>query len=159
MWNEDYRDMLCALNAEAVEYILVGAYALAAHGFPRATLDMDVWVRPSPANADRAFKALSRFGAPMANLSAADFAKEDAVVQIGVAPRRVDIITSVSGLTFEESRRSALLREIEGLTVPILALPDLIRNKLASGRPKDLEDAKLLQKHLRQSAGSTGPTL
>jgi outer membrane biogenesis lipoprotein LolB len=71
----------------------------------------------------------------------------------------VDIITSVSGLTFEESRRSALLREIEGLTVPILALPDLIRNKLASGRPKDLEDAKLLQKHLRQSAGSTGPTL
>jgi hypothetical protein len=72
------------------------------------------------------------------------------VVQIGVAPRRVDIITSVSGLTFEEARRNALVREIDGLTVPILALPDLICNKLASTRPKDLEDAKLLQKHLRQ---------
>ena len=155
MWNEDYREMLSALSAEDVEFILVGAYALAAHGFPRATLDMDVWVRPSPANADRVCQALSRFGAPTTNLSAADFAKEDAVVQIGVAPRRVDIITSVSGLTFEEARRNALVREIEGLTVPILALPDLIRNKLASGRPKDLEDAKLLQKHLRQSSSDS----
>lgn len=152
MWNEDYRDMLCALSAEGVEFILVGAYALAAHGFPRATLDMDVWVQPSPANANRVCKALARFGAPMTNLSAADFAKEDAVVQIGVAPRRVDIVTSVSGLTFEEARRSALVRVIEGLTVPVLALPDLIRNKLASGRPRDLEDAKLLQKHLGQSS-------
>ncbi len=156
MWNEDYRDMLSTLSAEDVEFILVGAYALAAHGFPRATLDMDVWVRPSPANADRVCKALSRFGAPTTNLSAADFAKEDAVVQIGVAPRRVDIITSVSGLTFEEAHRNALVREIEGLTVPILALPDLIRNKLASGRPKDLEDAKLLQRHVRQSSSGNG---
>jgi hypothetical protein len=144
MWNEDYRDMLSALSAEDVEFIVVDSYALAAHGFPRATLDMDVWVRPSPANADRVCTALSRFGALTTNLSAADFVKEDAVVQIGVAPRRVDIITSVSGLTFEEARRNALVREIDGLTVPILALPDLICNKLASTRPKDLEDAKLL---------------
>lgn len=150
MWNEDYRDMLCALNAEGVDYILVGAYALAAHGFPRATLDMDVWVRPSTDNATRVCAALQRFGALLTNLSAADFAKEDMVVQIGVAPRRVDIVTSVSGLTFEAARRNALVREVEGLSVPILALPDMIQNKLAAGRPKDLADAELLKKRLKQ---------
>jgi len=150
MWNEDYRDMLCALNAEGVEYILVGAYALAAHGFPRATLDMDVWVRPSTDNATRICAALRRFGAPLADLSEADFAKEDVVVQIGVAPRRVDIVTSISGLTFEAARRNALVREVEGLSVPILALPDMIQNKLAAGRPKDLADAELLKKQLKR---------
>jgi hypothetical protein len=150
MWNEDYKDMLCALNAEGVEYILVGAYALAAHGFPRATLDMDVWVRPSADNAARVCAALRRFGAPTANITETDFAREDMVVQIGVAPRRVDIVTSVSGLTFETARRNALVQELEGVSVPILALPDLIQNKLAAGRPKDLADAELLKKQLKQ---------
>jgi len=151
MWNEDYKEMLSALCAEKVEFILIGAYALAAHGFPRATLDMDVWVRSTPANADRICKALVRFGAPMTNLSAADFTKKEAVVQIGVAPRRIDFVTSISGLNFDEARAGAVVREIEGITLPILAMPDLIRNKLATGRPKDLADAQLLQNHLRQS--------
>ena len=155
MWNEDYKEMLSALCAENVEFILIGAYALAAHGFPRATLDMDVWVRPTPANADRICKALVRFGAPMTNLSAADFTKEDRVVQIGVAPRRIDFVTSVSGLTFEDAWAGAVVREIAGVTLPILALPDLVRNKLATGRPKDLADAQLLQNHLRQSSGKS----
>jgi hypothetical protein len=142
--------MLCALNAEGTEYILVGAYALAAHGFPRATLDMDVWVRPSADNAARVCAALRRFGAPMANITEADFVREDLVVQIGVAPRRVDIVTGVSGLTFEVARRNALVRELEGVSVPILALSDLIQNKLAAGRPKDLADAELLKKPLKR---------
>jgi hypothetical protein len=150
MWNEDYKDMLCAFNDADVDYILVGAYALAAHGFPRATLDMDVWVRPSPENAERVCQALTRFGAPMGQISASDFGGEDRIVQIGVAPRRIDIITSVSGLTFDEARAGALVRQIEGLAVPILSMPDLIRNKLASGRPKDVADAELLKKHLGQ---------
>lgn len=147
MWNEDYKEMLCALNDAGADFILVGAFALAAHGFPRATLDMDVWVRPSADNAKKVCAALTRFGAPMAQLSAKDFEKEDVVVQIGVAPRRIDLITGVSGLTYDEARQGAVVREIDGVRVAILSAQDLIRNKLASGRQKDIEDAKLLQKH------------
>ncbi len=148
MWNEDYKDMLCALVDESVDFILVGAYALAAHGFPRATVDIDLWVRPSPENAQKVYRALVRFGAPLSELSAEDFVKEDAVVQIGVAPRRIDFVTGVSGLTYDEASRGAVAREIDGVRVRILSLPDMIRNKLASGRLKDLEDAKTLQKHI-----------
>lgn len=121
MWNEDYKDMLSALLDESADFILVGAYALA------------------------------RFGAPLSQISAADFEKDDMVVQIGVAPRRIDLVTGVSGLTFDDARRGAIVRDIEGIRVHILSMPDLIRNKLASGRPKDVEEAKLLQKHLDES--------
>jgi hypothetical protein len=152
MWNEDYKDMLCALVDESVDFLLVGAYALAAHGFPRATVDIDLWVRPSPENAEKVYKALARFGAPLSEVSAADFVKEDAVVQIGVAPRRIDFVTGVSGLTYDEASRGAIGREIDGVRLRFLSMPDLIRNKLASGRPKDLDDAKTLQKHLDGSS-------
>jgi predicted nucleotidyltransferase len=147
MWNEDYKDMLCALVDESVDFILVGAYALAAHGFPRATVDIDLWVRPSPDNAEKVYKALARFGAPLGEVSATDFEKEDAVVQIGVAPRRIDFVTGVSGLTYDEASRGAITRDIDGVRVRILSMPDMIRNKLASGRPRDLEDVKTLQRH------------
>lgn len=85
----------------------------------------------------------------MREISEADFQKEDSVVQIGVAPRRIDLVTGVSGLTFDEARHGAIVRDINGVRVPILSAQDLIRNKLASGRPKDIADAELLQKHLR----------
>jgi hypothetical protein len=152
MWNEDYKDMLSALADEKADFILIGAYALAAHGFPRATLDMDLWVRPSPDNAQKVCWALARFGAPSSQISPADFAKADAVIQIGVAPRRIDLVTGVSGLTYDDAWRGAIDRDIDGIHLRILSMPDLIRNKLASGRPKDLEDAKLLQNHLRESS-------
>ena len=99
MWNEDYREMLCALHDADVEFMLVGAYALASHGFPRATVDLDLWVRPSPENAKRICRALTAFGAPMTQISPADFEKEDMVIQIGVAPRRIDLVTSISGVS------------------------------------------------------------
>ena len=153
MWNEDYRDMLSALGDEKVDYILVGAYALAAHGFPRATLDIDLWVRPTPDNAQKVCRALIRFGAPAAQFSAADFQTPDMVVQIGVAPRRIDLVTGVSGLEFEEASRNASVKQIDGIHVRILSMQDLIRNKLASGRPEDLEDAKALQQKQRKSSG------
>jgi predicted nucleotidyltransferase len=153
MWNEDYKDMLCALVDESVDFILVGAYALAAHGFPRATVDIDLWVRPSPDNAEKVYKALARFGAPLSEVSTTDFEKEDAVVQIGVAPRRIDFVTGVSGLTYDEASRGAIARDIDGVRVRILSMPDIIRNKLASGRPKDLEDVKTLQKYIDESSG------
>lgn len=146
MWNDDYKDMLCALRDADVDFILVGAYALAAHGFPRATLDMDLWVRPGPDNARRICQALVQFGAPMANISLADFEREGMVVQIGVAPRRIDFVTSISGVTYADAKRNAVVREIDGIRLQILSQADFVRNKLASGRPKDIADAKLFQK-------------
>jgi predicted nucleotidyltransferase len=149
MWNEDYRDMLCALRDADVDFILVGAYALAAHGLPRATLDIDLWVRPSPVNARKICRALAAFGAPAAQISAADFEREEMVVQIGVAPRRIDFVTSISGVAYEEAARNAVEREIDGIRLRILSVQDFIRNKIACGRPKDIADAELLRQRIQ----------
>ena len=120
--NPDFRDMLSALSAEAAEYLLVGAYALAVHGVPRATGDLDVWVRPTADNARRVRSALTRFGAPLADLTEGDLVRPDTVFQIGVAPNRID-----------------------GLDVPVLARHHLIRNKKATGRAQDIADAARLE--------------
>jgi hypothetical protein len=145
MLNEDYKDMLQALAAEKASFLLVGAYALAAHGYPRATMDIDIWVMPSPGNADAVLRAIRRFGAPLHDLTKADLEKEGTVFQIGVAPRRIDIITAVSGLNFEQASSRATTVEIEGLAVRIPSIADLIRNKRASGRTKDIADAEALE--------------
>jgi hypothetical protein len=130
MLNEDYKDILLALSVEKVSFLLVGAYALAVHGYPRATMDMDIRIMPSPQNADAVLRALQRFGAPLHKLTKEDLQNDDTVFQIGVAPRRIDLITSASGLQFE---------------VRIPAINDLIKNKRASGRTKDLADAEALE--------------
>ncbi len=145
MLNEDYKDMLQALVDEKVEFLLVGAYALAAHGYPRATMDIDVWVMPSPENADAVMRALHRFGAPLHDLSKADLETDGTVFQIGVAPRRIDVITAASGLRFDEAFSRSMAVEIEGIEVRVPSVPDLIRNKRASGRTKDLADAEALE--------------
>ena len=145
MLNEDYKDMLLALSEEKVKYMLVGAYALAAHGYPRATMDIDIWVMPSPRNADAVMRALRRFGAPLHNLTKEDLQRDGTVFQIGVAPRRIDIITAASGLRFEEAYSRSLSINIEGLQVHIPSVDDLIRNKRAAGRTKDLADAEALE--------------
>jgi len=145
MLNEDYREMLHALSDEKVRFLLVGAYALAAHGYPRATMDIDIWVMPSPQNADAVLKPLRRFGAPLLNLTKEDLQEEGTVFQIGVAPRRIDIITAASGLQFEEAYTRSLSVTIEGIEVRILSIDDIIRNKRASGRTKDLADAETLE--------------
>jgi hypothetical protein len=145
MLNEDYKDMLLALSDEKVKFLLVGAYALAAHGYLRATIDIDIWIMPSPQNADAALRALRRFGAPLHNLTREDLLKEGTIFQIGVAPRRIDIITAASDLRFEETYRRALITKIEGIVVHIPSIDDLIRNKKASGRTKDLADAEELE--------------
>jgi hypothetical protein len=145
MLNEDYREMLQILNDEKVRFLLVGAYALAAHGYPRATMDIDIWVMPAPDNADAVLRALHRFGAPLNTLTKADLEQEGTVFQIGVAPRRIDIITAVSGLQFDEAFSHAFPVDIEGIRVYIPSVDDLIRNKRASGRTKDLADAEALE--------------
>jgi len=145
MLNEDYKDMLRALSDENVKFLLVGAYAMAAHGYPRATMDIDIWVMPSYQNADAVLRALRRFGAPLHNLTREDLQKDGTIFQIGVAPRRIDLITTVSGLQFEEVYRRSLPVNIEGIEVHIPVIDDLIRNKRASGRTKDLADAEALE--------------
>jgi len=145
MLNEDYKEMLQYLVGEDVKFLLMGAYALAAHGFPRATMDIDVWVMPSPENAAAVLRALQRFGAPLHGLTIADLQKDDTIFQIGVAPRRIDIITGASGLRFEEVFARSAEINIEGIQVRIPSIGDLIRNKKASGRTKDLADAEVLE--------------
>jgi predicted nucleotidyltransferase len=145
MLNEDYKDMLRALSDEKVKFLLVGAYALAAHGYPRATMDIDIWVMPSPQNAEAVLGALQRFGAPIQNLTTEDLERDGTIFQIGVAPRRIDIITSASGLEFEETYARSLRVDIEGIEVHIPSIDDLIRNKRSSGRTKDLADAEALE--------------
>ena len=145
MLNEDYKDMLLALSDEKVRFLLVGAYALAAHGYPRATMDIDVWVMPSPENADAVLRALHRFGAALHNLTREDLQKDGIIFQIGVAPRRIDIITTASGLQFESTYRASISVNIEGIEVRIPSIDDLILNKRASGRTKDLADVEALE--------------
>ena len=145
MLNPDYRDMLSALCAEGVEFLLVGAYALAAHGFPRATGDIDIWVRRSPENAQRVWKALAAFGAPLHDLEEDDLTAEGIVFQIGVAPRRIDILTSIDAVSFHEAWAHRVEVEVEGLKVSILGRGELLINKRASGRPQDVADVTRLE--------------
>ena len=145
MLNEDYKDMLHALSDEKVRFLLVGAYALAAHGYPRATMDIDIWVMPSPRNAEAVLRALRSFGAPLHNLTRKDLQKDGTIFQIGVAPRRIDIITTASGLQFEEAYGRSLSVNIEGIEVHVPSIEDLILNKRTSGRTKDLADVEALE--------------
>lgn len=147
MLNPDFRDMLLCLNEEGVEFIVVGAYALAAHGFPRATGDIDVWVKSSPDNADRVMRALARFGAPLSNLSGRDFMAPDVVVQIGVQPCRIDLTTGIDGIEFGAAWENKVTVVVDGIEMYVPSKADLLKNKVASGRDKDQGDIAWLRKN------------
>jgi len=142
--NPDYRDMLSAFADAEVDYLVIGAYAMAAHGHPRATGDIDLWVRSTSTNANRVLEALSAFGAPLAEVDREDLQTPDTVFQIGVSPRRIDILTTIEGVDFEEAWSERMTIEIEGLTVPIISREHLIANKRALGRQQDLADIERL---------------
>jgi hypothetical protein len=125
--------------------MLVGAYAVAAHGLPRATGDIDLWIRCSEANADRVWAALSKFGAPLQTLSKQDFLSPGTVVQLGVSPRRIDILTQITGVDYEQAEPHTILVNLEGLTIPVIGLPHLVQNKSAVGRPQDKADVARLE--------------
>lgn len=145
MLNQDYKEMLSILLENQVDFLLVGAYAMAAHGFPRATADLDIFIRPDLENAKKVYKALADFGAPMDSVTIDDFKKPGTIFQIGVIPRRIDIINEIDGVSFEEADSDKVIVDIEGLKVPIISKPKLIINKKASGREKDRLDASLLE--------------
>ena len=148
MLNSHYKDILSILSEKKVKYLLVGAYAMAVHGYPRSTMDIDILVKPDQENALLVLQALDDFGAPVGNLSAEDLQKEDLIFQIGIAPCRIDILTSIDGLKFDAAFARSELIEIEGIPVHVLSIPDLIINKRASGRTKDLADAEILEEGL-----------
>jgi hypothetical protein len=143
--NRDFVEMLSALFAARAEFLVVGAHALAAHGKPRATGALDLWVRPTPENARRVMEALGAFGAPLFDLSLADLATPGIVFQMGLPPCRIDLLTGLSGVTFEEAWPDRLVVPVEGLDLPFIGRATLIRNKRATGRPKDLLDADALE--------------
>lgn len=148
MLNRDFKEMLSCLKEEEVEFLIVGAYALAAHGFPRATGDIDVWVRNSCDNARKVMRALAKFGAPLSNLSETDFTAADLVVQIGVQPCRIDVLTGIDGLKFDEAWEGKIEVNVDGLALHVLSKAHLLKNKLASGRDRDQGDIAWLTKNL-----------
>src|SRR5882724_8606011 len=145
MLNKDYKEMLQCLLEENVRFLLVGAYALAVHGFPRATKDIDFFVWATPENAAHLIRALTRFGAPLDEISESDFASAGVVFQIGNSPRRIDILTRISGVEFEQAYANRKKVYLEGLEIPVISVPDLIANKRASGRTQDLADVEKLE--------------
>lgn len=146
MLNQDYKEMLSLLLDEGVIFVLVGAYALAIHGFPRATGDIDIFVKPDSENAKKVYNALARFGAPIKKITTEDFAEPGIIYQIGVVPRRIDIITKISGLSFDSVDEDKIIIDIEGLSIPVISKEKLIINKESSGRKEDILDAEKLKK-------------
>ena len=144
MLNQDYKDILSTLLKNDVDFLLVGAYAMAAHGFPRATADIDIFVRSGSANANKLYKAIVEFGAPANDINVSDFEKPGLIFQIGVAPRRIDIINMIDGVSFGEADKDKVIIEIEGLKVPTISKEKLITNKRSTGRDKDRLDAEKL---------------
>lgn len=141
---KDFRDLLELLNAHKVEYLIVGAYALAFHGAPRYTGDMDIYVKPNPTNAQRMMSALNDFGFGSAELSATDFEAEDRVVQLGFPPVRVDIVTSLTGVSWEEAAAGRIEGKYGDVFVYYIGRQQFILNKRALRRKKDLADLEAL---------------
>lgn len=145
--NDDFRDMLQALLEADVRFLVVGAHAMAVHGVPRATGDLDVWIDAAGANVDRAWQALLHFGAPIDALGVSrdTLATPGMVVQIGVPPTRIDLLTEISGVDFSRAWPTRVIHQVAGLSVPFIGRADLIQNKRAAGRAKDLADLEILQ--------------
>jgi hypothetical protein len=143
--SNDFRDLLAEFNAHGVEFLLVGAHALAAHGCVRATKDLDVWVRPDLSNAKRVITALKGFGAPLHDLTESDLTTPGVQFQIGVPPLRIDILTEITGVEFDEAWSARLKTKFADQPASTLSKEHLLKNKRASGRKQDLADVEWLE--------------
>jgi hypothetical protein len=137
---DDFKEFLKLLNANRVEYLLVGGYAVGLHGYPRATVDLDVWVRSTRANAERLMQALHAFGFDVPALEPRLFVDPRSIVRFGTPPFRIEVMTSIDGVEYDACSANAAVFDIDGLPVPVISLPDLKTNKRAAGRNKDLAD-------------------
>ena len=143
--NADYIDMLKCLNKVGVDYILVGGWAVNMYGYIRAMVDLDIWILAGADNAKKVYEAVAEFGAPVSEMKPEEFAEYGMIFQIGVAPCRVDIISKISGVSYADAVTRAVPKTIDGIPVRIISLEDLIANKKASGRAKDLADVEVLE--------------
>jgi len=143
--NPDFKDLFSIFNEESVEYLVVGAHAVILYAEPRHTKDLDVWVKPSPENAKRVCRALSRFGAPLENVAPGDFTDPELVYQIGVAPNRIDVMMGIAGVDFETAWVNKVDSTYDGVPIHVIGKADLIRSKKACGRPQDLLDVERLR--------------
>ena len=144
--HSDYKDLLAVFNAHGVEYLVIGAHALAAHGQVRATKDLDIWVRPVAENARRVLRGIEAFGAARHDLTEQDLTQPGTVFQIGVEPLRIDIITSIDGVEFSAAWPDRVMSKFEQQAAPVLSRKHFIQNKRASGRHQDLADVERLER-------------
>ena len=152
MLNKDYKEMLQLLSDNEVKFLVVGAYAMGAYGFVRATGDIDIWVLASAENSEKIYKTLLQFGAPLNQIDRNTFAEEKEVIfQIGVAPRRIDIITHIDGVDFQSAYRKRRQVTVEDIKMPFISKHDLIKNKESTGRSKDKLDAEQLRSIEKES--------
>jgi hypothetical protein len=154
---QDFVDFIHALNAHGVEYLLVGGYAVGIHGHVRATIDIDFLYRPSPANVGRLVQALRSYGAPEVVIDPKHLATPGKMVAFGAPPTRIDLLASISGVTFDEAGMGALRIEVDGESLSVIGFDALCANKQASGRTKDLDDVKRLRKTARHSNAKRRP--
>lgn len=143
---QDFRDLLVELHDAGAAFVVVGGYAVAFHGHPRATKDLDVLVRADPSNAGRVYRALAAFGAPLdaIEVNESDFATYDGVLQIGLPPRRIDILNRATGITFDEATATGETFDLDGRAIPVIGLAALLKNKIAAGRDQDKADVRAL---------------
>lgn len=149
MLNEDYREILQIFKKQKVKFLIVGAYAMGAYGYPRATGDVDIWVEASLENSKKVYVSLKKFGAPLKEITEDTFKEEGIVFQIGLPPRRIDIITKIDGVDFKQAYRSKNNIKVDGLFIPFLSQSNLIKNKESTGREKDKLDVKYLKKKMK----------
>jgi len=144
----NFRDVLSELSDARADFMVVGAWAMSAYQMRRATGDLDIWVRPSEENAHRVWDALARFGAPLTayGITPEELSKPGLVFQIGNDPDRIDFLTAVDGVLFEEAWQSREIHQIDGVMVPVLSVTHLLKNKKSSGRPKDLFDVAWIER-------------
>jgi hypothetical protein len=148
--NPDFKDLFSALSDAGVEFLVVGAHAVMVYTEPRYTKDLDIWIRPTNDNAIRAYRALAAFGAPMGDLTPEDLETPGTIFQIGVAPNRIDVLTSVEALQFEDAWRRRVPTSYGGVAIHVLSAEDLVVNKRAVARPQDLLDVEKLERILRR---------
>lgn len=151
IFEQDFIDFIDLLNIHHVDYMIVGAHALAFHGRPRHTGDLDIWIKPSNENATRMVRVLNDFGFGSLGLKEEDFLKENYVTQLGYPPLRIDILNAISGVEFDEAYNNKIVGEIEDLQVNFINVTEFIKNKEASGRKKDFGDIESLNKRKKKS--------
>lgn len=144
MLNQDFREFIQSLNDNQVRYLVVGGYAVALHGYPRYTKDIDIWVELAPANASRIIRALEQFGFGSLGLKAQDFLEADTIIELGYPPRRIDLLTTLPGVDFDQAFASKMVVDMDGLMINFIDMENLIKNKRSTGRAQDLADIENL---------------